>query len=497
MKKLFVMMIAVFALSAALQGCAAKPAGTESLHSTEIERPSQDTPAEKSTAATETVPEMTEVSSEMPAESSLQTEAAKTDGITPEMALAGISRYCGAFFGAEPAEGSAFAAGLELKEETESEYQLEYRSYTGAVTYFYVDKESGETRTEEYVPALGLRSEGETFALSAYLGDEPEETAGQQETADPDARNEDPGSRFIFQPKVCPAYMTEVFGAPMCEAWYALVDAVMAGEDDFACPDQETYNWIMGQFPGLCFPVLLDVIDYAYDRENSVISGRGSFTWKMSKDDAAARIAAFSEQIEGILNEAMKPEYTDFEKVLALYDYFSRSYDYDYEMAEQTKQEYVLEANSLRFFKTGKGICSEIAPAFSYLLLQAGVEATVMSGNRSYDHEAHEWSYVRIGGRSFHVDPTYVIADRNSLAYFMMTDAQRFAEDGYDPSTFYIVSHYAKDHPHPAYTADDDSFAAVWAYLYDGFDPAQKKLFGFSFSDNGERKELAFDYTGF
>lgn len=28
-----------------------------------------------------------------------------------------------------------------------------------------------------------------------------------------------------------------------------------------ACPDQETYDWVMGQFPDRCFPVLTQLIE--------------------------------------------------------------------------------------------------------------------------------------------------------------------------------------------------------------------------------------------
>ena len=41
----------------------------------------------------------------------------------------------------------------------------------------------------------------------------------------------------VFRPKVCSVYMEEVFGETMCETWYHLVDAVMAGEDTFADRD--------------------------------------------------------------------------------------------------------------------------------------------------------------------------------------------------------------------------------------------------------------------
>ena len=119
---------------------------------------------------------------------------------------------------------------------------------------------------------------------------------------------------------------------------------------------------------------------------------------------------------------------------------------------------------TLRLFQTGKGICCEIAPAYSYLLMQAGVEATTMMG---FDHE---WSYVRIGGHEYHIDPTFVLEGSESLAWFMMNDVQR-EKDGFIPDQCVITSNYSQDHPHPDYTADDDTFSVLWDYNFEAFFP--------------------------
>ena len=58
---------------------------------------------------------------------------------------------------------------LTMGEETESEYQVVFRSYTGALVYFFVNKTDGSTRMEEYVPALDIRSEAGTIDLFDYL----------------------------------------------------------------------------------------------------------------------------------------------------------------------------------------------------------------------------------------------------------------------------------------------------------------------------------------
>ena len=58
---------------------------------------------------------------------------------------------------------------IQMGEETDSAYQVVFRSYTGAFVNFYVDKASGTTRMEEYVPTLDVRNEAGTIDLFDYL----------------------------------------------------------------------------------------------------------------------------------------------------------------------------------------------------------------------------------------------------------------------------------------------------------------------------------------
>ena len=140
-------------------------------------------------------------------------------------------------------------------------------------------------------------------------------------------------SHYSFQPKVCSSYMTEVFGEAMTETWFSLVDAVMAGETSFACPDEDTYWWVMGQYPDRCFPVLKDLIFYGPDVDEPVKDGMAEFTFTVPQEEAAAKIAEFAALVEDILNETLRDDYSELEKALALYLYFSHHYVYDYESA--------------------------------------------------------------------------------------------------------------------------------------------------------------------
>lgn len=321
---------------------------------------------------------------------------------------------------------------------------------------------------------------------------------GSAAPAEPETAPEEALGRFEFQPKVVSSYMRELFGEEMCEVWFRMVDAVLAGETSFVCPDKDTFDWVIGQFPDQCFPVLRDLIDYSAERDPNepVVDGVGYFRYTEPVEEVQAKIAEFAALVEGILNETMQTDYSDFEKMLALYAYFSDHYTYDYEAYADSQEGYPDYLSSYRVLTTGTGICQELSVAYAYLLLQAGVDATNMSGTRGYDGEHHQWSYVRLNGRNYHIDPTYVLGS-GMLNYFLMDDAQREAEDDYAPERFIICSNYAQDHPHPDYCADDDTFRPIWEGYYDGFDHETHTLRFHTFDDAGEQIDQTFDYTGY
>ena len=89
--------------------------------------------------------------------------------ITAEMAYEGVSNYCHSTYDWSIAEENPSIMYVEMGEETDSAYQVVFRSYTGAFVNFYVNKSSGKTRMEEYVPTLDIKSEAGTIDLFDYL----------------------------------------------------------------------------------------------------------------------------------------------------------------------------------------------------------------------------------------------------------------------------------------------------------------------------------------
>ena len=315
---------------------------------------------------------------------------------------------------------------------------------------------------------------------SDFSQDHSSSDAGASETA---AATE----LFRFNPKAVSAFTYEVYPEKLIDAWFNLVDAVYAGEDTFECEDEETYNWMIHQLPGDYFPVFTEIIEPVYGEP--VKDGTASFNYKVSKEKAAELISDFEELVVDLLNKTMKPSYSDFENAISLYNYFSVNYTYDYDTENKMYEEYVDYTSCYRFMTSGNGICSEVSSAYTYLLMQAGIDATIVLGPN------HQWSYIRLNGKNYHIDPTYALSRNGSLEYFLMTDEKR-AESGFERKDCRITGNYAAEFGCPEYMADDDTFAPLWNGSYAGFDHDTHTLY---YETEGEQEfyTAQFDYKDF
>jgi len=88
------------------------------------------------------------------------------------MAYEGVSNYCHNTYDWSIAEDNPSIMYVQMGEETNSAYQVVFRSYTGAFVYFYIDKTSGTTKMEEYVPIFDVRNEAGTIDIFDYLDKE-------------------------------------------------------------------------------------------------------------------------------------------------------------------------------------------------------------------------------------------------------------------------------------------------------------------------------------
>ncbi len=99
-----------------------------------------------------------------------KTAVEQPSGITAEMAYEGVNNYCHNQYDWRVADDNPSMMSVTMGEGTETEYKVIFRSYTGALVYFYVDKTNGKTRLVEHVPALDIDSAAGTINLLDYIG---------------------------------------------------------------------------------------------------------------------------------------------------------------------------------------------------------------------------------------------------------------------------------------------------------------------------------------
>ena len=85
------------------------------------------------------------------------------------MAYEGVNNYCHSAYDWSVTKENSSIIYVQMGEETDSAYQVVFRSYTGALVYFNVNKTSGTTRMVEKVPSLNIEEDAGTIELFDYL----------------------------------------------------------------------------------------------------------------------------------------------------------------------------------------------------------------------------------------------------------------------------------------------------------------------------------------
>ena len=93
------------------------------------------------------------------------------NAVTKKMAYEGVNNYCHSHYDWSVAEENPDVMYVRMGEESDTAYQVIFRSYTGAFVYFTVDKASGMTSMKEVVPNLGVESDAGEFSLYDYLNE--------------------------------------------------------------------------------------------------------------------------------------------------------------------------------------------------------------------------------------------------------------------------------------------------------------------------------------
>ena len=343
------------------------------------------------------------------------------------------------------------------------------------------------SKKEAKSPAESAISVTATAVPSPTLTATPVPTATSTPVPTPTEAVDRTRGHYEFKTYVMPTIFADIMGEDMCEAYRSYVDAVLAGENSFKVKSDNDYGWMLGQFPDRLYPIFDVYVESDYG--GGYNNGTGTFHCNIPKEELFKKEAEFETLVTDILNENLRDDYSDFEKVLALYIYFYDNCTYDYDEVELTPLE--MYGSPYRVLTEKTGICGELSTAFSYLLLQAGVDSTTCGGYSHNVGDAHGWSYITINGRNYHVDPTFAMSNPGSMAYLMMNDSQREIEGGFVKSEMCVGCHYKDEHNGDKYDANDDFFAPLWSGTLISWDHDKKLIRYYDMDGN----EATFDYS--
>lgn len=241
---------------------------------------------------------------------------------------------------------------------------------------------------------------------------------------------------YTFNPCVISEELASRYDKKVIECYFEFCEAVYAGDDSFYCPDYDTFLQV-NAIACLCHPLYEQFIDLSESDEDTAIDNRYPIAYTLPKDEYMEKLKAFKEEVSHIITSTLQEGDTELEKAIKLYSYIGKNMKYDYDLYEYIISGDYDESQFNRFTQDGlepspyraliwkEGICDELASAYSYLLLQVGVEAVDVDGEMGFNHE---WNMVRIDDVYYHVDPTAQVANDNFALCCFAVSTEYFIE---------------------------------------------------------------------
>ena len=332
--------------------------------------------------------------------------------------------------------------------------------------------------SEDYVGTLELAY---AFIGAAKTNPDVLKTASG-DAVHPENFHNNASEKIPFNRHVFSEFYLKQFGEKRRETFFRFVDALYAGEDRFECPNDASEQWCCKLFASYFFPVAEPFISCEYAGD-----GWAKIIYKEPKEEFLGRIQDFENRVSEILTRVIEEDYTDLEKALALYEYLAEATEYDEWLAEYVASgndpedigDWTSQRYAYRVLMEHRGICSEIAALYQYLLLQCGVDAECCDADAADGGIGHAWNIIRLDGVSYLLDATWAITESYTprLTFFLFTDDVRVS-DGYLPETFDVGMYdFLADRAKTGYAAVDERYKDLWGGRYVAIDESEKCIF--------------------
>ncbi len=156
-------------------------------------------------------------------------------------------------------------------------------------------------------------------------------------------------------------------------------------------------------------------MQYAVNASTKLVASANIF-YALSDEETERRQNIIDAEVNRIMSQ-ITPSMSEYDIVKLFYDYLAENVVYD-ENAENCRNIYGV-------FGDKKAICGGYAKAFEYLCRKAGIQAITITGDA--DEVPHMWNMVNLGGKWYHIDPTYAVTESKvgkyvRYDYFCVTD---------------------------------------------------------------------------
>ena len=154
---------------------------------------------------------------------------------------------------------------------------------------------------------------------------------------------------------------------------------------------------------------------------NGYYADDGSIDWDItltvSYYTTAAQEAELDRRIDAVLDELNVDNATEYQKILAIYDYICENVTYDYENLED--KSYYLKHSAYAAMMHNTAVCQGYAVLFYRLALELGVDSRLISGDGG---GPHGWNIAQIGTLYYNLDSTWD-AGMTSYNYFLRSSS--------------------------------------------------------------------------
>lgn len=247
-------------------------------------------------------------------------------------------------------------------------------------------------------------------------------------------------------------------GADM--VFYDWIDAIINGEASVACPSEDMMWDLEFQMSTFFPPFSYLVSDFAFS------DGQIVMQFSTDADTRDQILRDFADQLAFLIHLAeVNEEDSQTVRAIKLYRMFSGIVSYDY---VALASEEIVDLSAYRAIMQYEGICQSFAPAYAYLCLQVGIDATTTGGmtdGTSGDIVAHDWTLLELNDKYYYADTTFENGmGGGGLMYFGMTSAQRELEGGFIADEYNIGGSneiWGND-----FEVSDEAFAPLWNCVY-------------------------------